>query len=177
MSKVHETTTSIIGWCSFDSWRSISMHLAAKSRYWSKGLHDNWNLGMWFDARIAEQSGHEDVLRLALTWATCRTNWKTGPGAYIDELLSCGPKNYAYKVKMPGKRKRVTVVKVRGFRLDSTVQKILNFYSMKRILFAFVKNNCKSDFNVVTHRIEPTGTREIVTTTCCKKCCIRQTCY
>ena len=50
-------------------------------------------------------------------------------GHYIEEFVSCGPKNYSYKVNTGQ-----TVCKVRGFSLNYENSKIINFESMKNCL-------------------------------------------
>ena len=57
-------------------------------------------------------------------------------GHWIDEFVSCGPKNYAFKLNTG----EVTC-KIRGFSLNYRASLLLNLESMKKSLFAFVKNN------------------------------------
>ena len=62
---------------------------------------------------------------------TCELN-----GSFITEFVSCGPKQYSY-ITADNK----TVCKIRGFTLDSTAANILNFESMKKMMFDWVNNN------------------------------------
>ena len=51
------------------------------------------------------------------------------PGHWIAEFVSCGPKNYSYKLNSGE-----TVCKVRGFSLNHNASLIINFDSMKNAL-------------------------------------------
>ena len=53
-------------------------------------------------------------------------------GHWIEEFVSCGPKNYSYRVNTGE-----VVCKVRGFSLNYRNSQILNFESMKEALFAW----------------------------------------
>jgi hypothetical protein len=53
-----------------------------------------------------------------------------GPGSYITEFSSGGPKNYAYRVLKPD-GSEVTKVKVKGIAITSEVEKSLNFDLIK----------------------------------------------
>ena len=74
-----------------------------------------------------------------------------GPGAYIREFVSAGPKNYAYEVYANGKVD--TIVKIRGFTLDSITGKRLNMKTLKRKVFSFVHGKCKEETKVVHWKI------------------------
>ena len=50
-------------------------------------------------------------------------------GHWIVEFISCGPKNYAYKLNT-----NEVVCKVRGFSLNFSASQIINFDSMKEVL-------------------------------------------
>ena len=60
------------------------------------------------------------------------------PGHYISEYWSAGPKNYAYKVNNGH-----TECKVRGFTLNHTNAKLINFDSFKDIIMSHVDQNPK----------------------------------
>jgi len=92
-----------------------------------------------------------------------------GPGSYITEFVSGGPKNYSFKVYSTKHRKFFYVTKIRGFSLTSTASKRLNFKSMKKFVFEYVKNNVECETNLVFPRIERRKNRDIVTKTICKK--------
>jgi hypothetical protein len=49
------------------------------------------------------------------------------PNLHIDEFVSGGPKNYAYKTVNPAIGERETVCKVRGITLNYSPSKLLNF--------------------------------------------------
>ena len=67
-------------------------------------------------------------------------------GHWIVEFVSCGPKNYTYKVNTGE-----VVCKVRGFSLNYKASQIINFETMKEALYSW-KNNDKSE--LVTIRTE-----------------------
>ena len=53
-----------------------------------------------------------------------------GPGEYIDEFVSSGPKTYAYKVVKPDGRTK-TMCKVWGITLNYTTSQIVNFEAIR----------------------------------------------
>jgi hypothetical protein len=57
-----------------------------------------------------------------------------GPSEYIQEFVSRGPKNYAYKIinKTTGKDK--TVCKVRGFTLYYSAKHLVNFDVIRNMI-------------------------------------------
>ena len=63
-------------------------------------------------------------------------------GHWIEEFISCGPKNYAYKVNTGE-----IICKVRGFSLNYRGSQVINFQSMKEALYAW-RN--KTPFELVT---------------------------
>ncbi|KAK5650119.1 hypothetical protein RI129_001148 [Pyrocoelia pectoralis] len=54
-----------------------------------------------------------------------------GPGSYITEFVSGGPKNYAYLVYSPSKDTIFQVCKVKGICINHEVSKVVNFDTMK----------------------------------------------
>ena len=75
-----------------------------------------------------------------------------GPGQFIDEFVSGGPKNYAYKVmKADGSTK--TVCKVRGITLNYTTSQIVNFDTIRDM----VLNGTQRD--VVVHTAKKIKTK------------------
>lgn len=67
-------------------------------------------------------------------------------GHWIEEFVSCGPKNYTYRVNTGE-----IVCKVRGFSLNHKASLIINFESMKESLYAW-KNN--DNMKLVTVKTE-----------------------
>lgn len=67
-------------------------------------------------------------------------------GHFINEFVSCGPKNYSYTLNTGE-----VVCKVRGFSLNHSNSKIINFHSMKEALFAWLN---KSPLPLVTIKTE-----------------------
>ena len=66
-------------------------------------------------------------------------------GHWIVEFVSCGPKNYSFKVNTGE-----VVCKVRGFSLNYKSSLILNFNSMKEALISWKKNTPKELITVKT---------------------------
>ena len=66
-------------------------------------------------------------------------------GYWIEEFVSCGPKNYSFKVNTGE-----VVCKVRGFSLNYSSSLILNFESMKEALLAWKMNKPKELITVKT---------------------------
>ena len=67
-------------------------------------------------------------------------------GHWIVEFVSCGPKNYTYRLNSGE-----VVCKVRGFSLNYRASQVINFESMKEALYSW-KNNDKKE--LVTIRTE-----------------------
>jgi hypothetical protein len=59
-----------------------------------------------------------------------------GPGSYITEFLSGGPKNYGYEVYSTKKQKIVGVCKIKGFSLNYETSLLLNLNTMKTSILA-----------------------------------------
>jgi len=68
-----------------------------------------------------------------------------GPNAYITEFAAGGPKNYGYKVLVPGTGKTYCTAKVRGFTLNHTTSKRLNFKRIQKMVKAFVESGGTSE--------------------------------
>ena len=76
-------------------------------------------------------------------------------GHWIEEFVSCGPKNYSFKVNTGE-----VVCKVRGFSLNYRSSLILNFESMKEALMCWKMNKPKELITVKTE-IRRSKTAEI----------------
>ena len=61
---------------------------------------------------------------------------------FINEFVSCGPKNYSYKLNTGE-----TFCKVRGFSLNYCNSQILNFNSMKDVLLSWYADKMKLNSN------------------------------
>ena len=85
-----------------------------------------------------------------------------GEGAYIEEFVSGGPKNYAYRVKKPDGT-RESKIKIRGFTLSHHTASHLNQQNLKKKVFKFVKEGLKLKTPVVFPQISRTANREVVT--------------
>ena len=66
-------------------------------------------------------------------------------GHWIEEFVSCGPKNYSFKVNTGE-----VVCKVRGFSLNYRSSLVLNFESMKEALLGWKMNRPKELITVKT---------------------------
>lgn len=62
-----------------------------------------------------------------------------GKNAYITTFVSGGPKNYAFKVRSDDKDD-VTVCKVKGIRLNYMNSQVINFDTIKELLFSTMDN-------------------------------------
>ena len=69
-------------------------------------------------------------------------------GHWIEEFVSCGPKNYSFRVNTGE-----IVCKVRGFSLNYKSSLILNFESMKEALVAWKRNEKKELITVKTELV------------------------
>jgi hypothetical protein len=56
------------------------------------------------------------------------------PVLHIDEFVSGGPKNYAYKTVNPATGERGTVCKVRGITLNYSASRHVNFNAMRDMI-------------------------------------------
>jgi len=77
-----------------------------------------------------------------------------GPYAYIEEFVSGGPKNYAYKVMGTSDGNPAYCIKVRGISLNNSTAKKVNFETLKRLVHQFVKEKETEEVCVVTSRID-----------------------
>ena len=66
-------------------------------------------------------------------------------GHWIEEFVSCGPKNYTYRLNTGE-----VVCKVRGFSLNHKSSLIINFESMKKSLYSWMNNEPHSLITVKT---------------------------
>ena len=77
-------------------------------------------------------------------------------GHWIEEFVSCGPKNYSFKVNTGE-----VICKVRGFSLNYKSSLILNFNSMKEALFCWKKKQPKELITVKTELCRSKNDREV----------------
>lgn len=78
-------------------------------------------------------------------------------GSYITEYISCGPKQYAYTTADGGE-----CLKIRGITLDNDASKLLNYQTLKDLLFAWL-NGEDPNIEIVKPQIARTPNRDIVT--------------
>jgi hypothetical protein len=57
-----------------------------------------------------------------------------GPGSYIEEFVSGGPKNYAFSVFCPSTRNSITKCKVKGVASNYENSKFVNFTSLRKMI-------------------------------------------
>ena len=79
------------------------------------------------------------------------------PGTFIEEFVSGGPKNYAFRLNN-GRN----VVKIKGFCLDRTTSLQLNMTTMKMLVYKFVKEHVIEIIPVFMYKIERTKWHEVV---------------
>ncbi len=63
-----------------------------------------------------------------------------GPGSYITEFVSGGPKNYGYKVYSTKDNQEYTCIKIKGIALAAPTAKIITFDTIKRLVLAFTQD-------------------------------------
>jgi hypothetical protein len=57
-----------------------------------------------------------------------------GPGSYITEFESGGPKNYAFSVFCPSTNTHTTKCKAKGINLNYNSSKVINFDSLRNMI-------------------------------------------
>ena len=57
-----------------------------------------------------------------------------GFGSLIDEFVSVGPKNYAFVVFSPAKRKCISKCKVKGITVNYNNLEVVNFTSLRNMI-------------------------------------------
>lgn len=86
-----------------------------------------------------------------------------GPGSFITEFVSGGPKHYAYKVWCEKDQLEKILMKVKGFKLTYKTAAQINFDRLRENVHAFVQDQNRIETNVHIRRIERTQNREVVT--------------
>lgn len=86
-----------------------------------------------------------------------------GPGSYITEFVSGGPKHYAYKVWSTKEKKEKVSMKVKGFRITQDISAELNFETLRQKVHAFVKDQDRQETIIRIQRIERNAERQVVT--------------
>jgi hypothetical protein len=92
-------------------------------------------------------------------------------GSYITEFVSggklvpllalylfSGPKQYAFRTHAGE-----TSIKIRGFTLNSSSSRILNFFNMRNIVLQYIADRTKGVLNVDCQQIMHTDTRQVIT--------------
>jgi hypothetical protein len=82
-----------------------------------------------------------------------------GPGSYIVEFVSGGPKTYAYLVWSTNKNALVEVCKIKGLTLNLNTTKRLNFAQLKEMVLSEVKKTVET----VEVRIRRTKDKDVIT--------------
>lgn len=85
-----------------------------------------------------------------------------GADSYIKEFVSAGPKNYAMKIYSTEDKHFKYVTKIRGFTLDSTASKRLNFKSLKNDVLQFVQQNDPEEKTLIFPQIVRTVDRKVL---------------
>jgi hypothetical protein len=90
-----------------------------------------------------------------------------GPGSYINEFASAGPKNYAFTVVNDNSgiegEAIIESCKVKGITQCHRTKDIINFKEMKKLVFDSVLNNKQTEVTISEKRIQRTRTHEVVT--------------
>ncbi|XP_054259940.1 uncharacterized protein LOC128984630 [Macrosteles quadrilineatus] len=84
-----------------------------------------------------------------------------GPGSYITEFVSGGPKTYAYLVWSTNQQKLIPICKIKGLTLNFKTSKTVNFEKIKEM----VLSEAKQTVEIEESRIRRTRDRDIVTIT------------
>jgi hypothetical protein len=92
-----------------------------------------------------------------------------GEGAYIEEFASAGPKNYGYKVRVPGNSEPKCCVKIRGFTLNYANSLLLNFEVLKEKVRAFIQQEDGDTVTLVNTRIVTTKFGDVQTRSLAKR--------
>ena len=87
-----------------------------------------------------------------------------GLGAYIDEFIGAGPKNYSMRIRKPDGTTE-TKIKIRGFTSSYQQAAHLNRKTLKRKVFEFLRDGVSAPTTVVRPKIERRPNREVVTVT------------
>ncbi|XP_018577064.1 uncharacterized protein LOC108915498 [Anoplophora glabripennis] len=82
-----------------------------------------------------------------------------GPGSYISEFVSGGPKNYAYKVFSTRDNEEKVVCKVKGISLNYSASRLVNFDTIKDM----VLDTSTSQVCVASTNILRTKEHEVIT--------------
>ena len=87
-----------------------------------------------------------------------------GVGGYISELISGGPKFYAYEVVKQNEEK-VYVIKIKGITLTHSTTTLLNFQSLRELV-----TGQSEHITVTSENIRRTAFHDVVTRTEKKVC-------
>ena len=83
-----------------------------------------------------------------------------GPGSYITEFASGGPKNYTFSVFSTKEQKNEVVCKVKGIRLCYSASRLVNFDSIKDMILNSIE---VTPISIISSNIRRTDTHEVVT--------------
>jgi hypothetical protein len=84
-----------------------------------------------------------------------------GADSYINEFVSGGPKNYAYKVWSTKEKKEKVVCKVKGININYETSKLINFSTMKDLVLG--TNADEGKIYVKSTAFRRTQNREVIT--------------
>lgn len=88
-----------------------------------------------------------------------------GEGSFITEFVSGGPKHYAYKVLSSKEQKEKVYIKVKGFAINCANSAAINFESLRKKVFAFIKEKDRQETEIRIRRIERQMDRKVVSIT------------
>jgi len=92
-----------------------------------------------------------------------------GPGSFITEFVSGGPKNYAYRVHSTRDGRDHINIKVKGFSLTSSISRTINMACLKNLVFRFVNDNFVDTIPVIFKQIDRTRNHDVVTKNASKR--------
>lgn len=88
---------------------------------------------------------------------------KHGAGSYIIEFVSGGPKHYGFRFWSAKMQQELTVVKVKGFRIDHENSAVINFDNMRRMVKLFIESGCREEIPILIPRIERNKDHQLIT--------------
>lgn len=87
-----------------------------------------------------------------------------GPGSYITEFISGGPKSYAYEVFTPETGAKNYVCKAKGITLNFKTSQIVNFESLRKLVLSEEHKVVNVDYTSILR----TKDKDVVTVPCSK---------
>ena len=149
--------------------------LGDRATYYDTGMH-TWFIIVFFPPQPSVQSSTYQVLVVSdsILYIAREGEWDVptgsslgemtdeleeyGPGSYITEFSSAGPKNYSYTVYSPTTGKYHQTCKVKGFNLNYQVAQHINAEVMKQLVQGEM-----NEVSVEQSQIRRSNTHQLVT--------------